>query len=115
MVAGSEETNAEDRQVEKVADGGLDINAIPKEKTCNVTKFERYSFSSQDSLIFLEEMQKSREINSLIVEKSRGSANVETHLKSGEVEKSQTVDQLKCSNGEANRVIWQLGWTAGRR
>jgi hypothetical protein len=51
VVAGSEETNAEDRQVEKVADGGLDINAIPKEKTCNVTKFERDSFSSQDSLI----------------------------------------------------------------
>lgn len=37
------------------------------------------------------------------------------YLESGQVEKRQTVDQLKCRDREANRVISQLGRTANRR
>lgn len=50
VVAGSEETDAQNCQVEEVADGRFRIDAIPKEKTGDVAKLERHSFSSQDSL-----------------------------------------------------------------
>lgn len=39
VVAGSEETDAKNRQVEEVADGRFRINAIPKEKTGDMAEF----------------------------------------------------------------------------
>lgn len=110
MMAGSKETDAEDCQIEKVTNGRLDIDAIPKEKTCNVAKLERYSFSSQDSLrIPMQTFEISVDNGSI-----KRIDNSEKYLESGQVKKRQTVDQLKCGNGKTDRVIGQLGWAACR-
>lgn len=49
---------------------------------------------------------------------NNGMAKIEKslrYLENGQIEKRQTVDQLKCRDRETDRVIGQLGWTAGRR